>query len=102
MPAAVQDFGAHINVEYCHSAKSIKYICKYVNKGSDAAVFGIRRYNCVDEVTDYVAGPQAFWRIFGFPIHQRAPAIVKPCCSLRKWTEDVLHRTKRPAGCKKP
>ncbi|CAE1246573.1 unnamed protein product [Acanthosepion pharaonis] len=54
-PLLSKTFGAHINVEYCHSVKSIKYICKYVDKGSDAAVFGIRRDNCVDEVADYVA-----------------------------------------------
>ncbi|CAE1250830.1 unnamed protein product [Acanthosepion pharaonis] len=71
-PLMFKTFGAHINVEYFHSVKSIKYICKYVNKGSDAAVFGIRRDNCVDEVADYVAerylsSSEAFWRILGFP-----------------------------------
>jgi hypothetical protein len=32
-------FNAYTNVEFCSSVKSIKYICKYVNKGSDMAVF---------------------------------------------------------------
>jgi len=31
-------FKVHINVEYCNSVKSIKCICKYVNKGSAMAV----------------------------------------------------------------
>ncbi|XP_073532421.1 uncharacterized protein [Phyllobates terribilis] len=36
-PLVSKIFQAHINVESCHSVKSIKYICKYVHKGSDQA-----------------------------------------------------------------
>jgi hypothetical protein len=36
-------FQAHINVEYCNSVKSNKYICKYVNKGSDQSMFGLEK-----------------------------------------------------------
>ena len=42
-PILSKIFNAHINVEYCNTVKSIKYICKYVNKGSDQAVFGLER-----------------------------------------------------------
>ncbi|XP_050340140.1 uncharacterized protein LOC126766383 [Bactrocera neohumeralis] len=74
-------FNAHINVESCSSVKSIKYICKYVNKGSDMAVFRIENTNVHspplnqnDEITNYqidryVSSNEAVWRIFGFPIH---------------------------------
>ncbi|GFT36847.1 ATP-dependent DNA helicase [Trichonephila clavipes] len=34
-PLLSKTFSAHINVEFCSSVKSIKYICKYMNKGSD-------------------------------------------------------------------
>lgn len=34
-------FGEHINVEVCNSVKSVKYICKYVNKGNKMAVYEI-------------------------------------------------------------
>ncbi|GFT13536.1 ATP-dependent DNA helicase [Trichonephila clavipes] len=51
-------FKAHINAEYCNSVKSIKYICKYVTKGSDAAMFPVANEmsNRLDEVTTYQQG----------------------------------------------
>lgn len=34
---------AHIKIESCNSRKSIKYICKFVNKVSDQAVFDLEK-----------------------------------------------------------
>ncbi|GFW65339.1 uncharacterized protein TNCV_396051 [Trichonephila clavipes] len=47
-PVLSRTFNAHINVEFCNSVKSIKYICKYVNKGTDQATFSVEDQ---DEVT---------------------------------------------------
>ncbi|KMQ85421.1 dna helicase, partial [Lasius niger] len=72
-------FNAHINVEYCNSVKSIKYICKYVNKGSDQAAFSLE--NQKDEVKmyengRYISSSEAVWRILAFPIHEKYSAII--------------------------
>ncbi|UYV78243.1 hypothetical protein LAZ67_16000653 [Cordylochernes scorpioides] len=57
LPLLSRTFKAHINVEYCNSVKSIKYICKYVNKGSDMAVFGVKNASApIDEVQRYQLG----------------------------------------------
>ncbi|XP_014767446.1 uncharacterized protein LOC106867169 [Octopus bimaculoides] len=79
-PLLSKIFNAHINVESCNSVKSIKYVCKYLNKGSDAAMFGLQQQYCQNEVTyyqvgRYISSNEAFSRIFGFPLHQRHPAI---------------------------
>ena len=81
-PLLSKTFNAHINVEYCNSVKAIKYICKYVNKGSDMAVFGLQpEIKDFDEIVQYQAGRyissnEAVWRILSFPIHERSPAVV--------------------------
>ncbi len=81
-PLLSRIFQAHINVEYCNSVKSIKYICKYVNKGSDQAVFGLKKDGtAIDEVEcyqlgRYISSNEAVWRILDFPIHERHPTVV--------------------------
>ena len=34
-------FNAHINIEACKSVRVIKYICKYINKGSGQVIFNL-------------------------------------------------------------
>ncbi|XP_069968873.1 uncharacterized protein [Bactrocera oleae] len=55
-PLLSRIFKTHANVESCHSAKSIKYLCKYVTKGSDMAVFGIASENTNDEISNFQMG----------------------------------------------
>lgn len=78
-PLLSKTFQAHIKVEYCNYVKSIKYICKYINKGSDMAMFGVTNEN--DEITlyqmgRYISSNEAVWRILSFPIHDRHPTVV--------------------------
>ncbi|XP_037921413.1 uncharacterized protein LOC119658219 [Hermetia illucens] len=69
-PLTSKTIKTHCNVEYCNSVKSIKYICKYVTKNSDMAVFGIQSFNT------NVNCNEAIWRIFALPIHECRPIIV--------------------------
>lgn len=74
-----KSFNAHINVEYCNSVKSVKYVCKYVNKGSNQTTFALE--NEKDEAKIYESGrnissSEAVWRILGFSIHERFPTDV--------------------------
>jgi len=78
-PVLSRIFMAHINVELCNSVKSIKFICKYVNKGSDQAAFCLE--NEQDEISKYEAGryissSEAAWRILRIPIHERFPPVM--------------------------
>ncbi|XP_046668407.1 uncharacterized protein LOC124359579 [Homalodisca vitripennis] len=80
-PLLSKTFKTHCNIEYCNSVKSIKYVCKYVTKGSDMAVFGIQASNTYDEIMRYQVGRyvncnEAIWRIFSFPIHERHPTVL--------------------------
>ena len=52
-PLHCKAFNAHINVEFCSSVQSIKYVCKYVHKGSDQAVFTVNEQAKKDELTTF-------------------------------------------------
>jgi hypothetical protein len=62
--------------------KSIKYTCKYINKGSDQAVSQFQNIALIlDEVQSfqfgrYIGNNEAVWRILEFPIHERYPTVV--------------------------
>ena len=80
-PLLCKIYKSHINVELCSSVKSIKYICKYVHKGSDMAIFAVQNINDNDEITRYqmgryISSNEAVWRILSFSIHERYPAVV--------------------------
>ena len=62
-------FKAHINVEVCSSVQAIKYIHKYIYKGSDCATVALDISQ--DEVAQYFKGQyigptEAVWRLFEF------------------------------------
>ena len=44
-PLLSKTLKAHVNVEVCSSIKAVKYVIKYVNKGSDMAVYGVQATN---------------------------------------------------------
>ncbi len=80
-PILCRAFNAHINVEYCNSIKSIKYVCKYVNKGSDMAMMGLQEVDKNDEIScyqmaRYISSNEAVWRLLSFPIHERYPTVI--------------------------
>ncbi|GFU82926.1 ATP-dependent DNA helicase [Trichonephila clavipes] len=63
-PVLSRTFNAHINVEFCNSVKSMKYICKYVNKETDQATFSVEDQDevtsssilCIEKVANFIEG----------------------------------------------
>ncbi|CCE26557.1 uncharacterized protein CPUR_00025 [Claviceps purpurea 20.1] len=73
-------YRAHINIEFCVSYRSIKYLHKYVCKRNDRTT--IEMQDRRDEVKQYikaryVSPPEAVWRLMEFPIHGQAPPVTR-------------------------
>jgi len=80
-------------VELCSSVKSIKYITKYINKGSDQATFSLDNRNEVEQFQSgrYICSSEAVWRILSFDVHERAPPIIHLAVHLENGQRVFLH-----------
>ncbi|KAL7547642.1 hypothetical protein ACHAWF_010926, partial [Thalassiosira exigua] len=86
----LKKFRCHINVEYCYSIQSIKYLFKYFHKGSDQSTVTVENApdkdgvdsndgGLPDEVLEYqtkryVVGAEATWRLRRNELASREPA----------------------------
>lgn len=76
-PYLLYKYNCHINVEICSSIQSVKYLYKYIYKGSDRA----RLTEDQDEIKSfldgrYVSNIEACWKIFDFKMHGRSHTVV--------------------------
>jgi hypothetical protein len=77
-PYLLLKYDAHVNVEICSSVKAVKYMFKYVLKGSS-------RMNCrldqPDEISTfidarYLSACESVWRLLGFRLLHRSHAVI--------------------------
>jgi hypothetical protein len=88
-PALTRKYNCHINVEITTGVRAIKYIHKYIYKGTDRAVVEVRAHDAaaapdepVNEIKEYidsryVTAYSAVWRILSFHMHERDPAVCR-------------------------
>ncbi|XP_022032029.1 uncharacterized protein LOC110933099 [Helianthus annuus] len=84
----LKKYQAHINVEWCNQAGSIKYLFKYINKGPDRATVAVlhsdnhNEQHEKDEIKEYydcrhISACEASWRIFSYDVNYRYPSVTR-------------------------
>ena len=86
-PYLTMRYNCHINVEVCCSIKSIKYIYKYIYKGTDCASFAVQGSGEdgpieVNEIKQYrktrcITTIEAVYRLFRFPMYSMSPPVLQ-------------------------
>ena len=77
-PYLTRHFKANINIEICSSVQAIKYIHKYIYKGSDCATIQVDIKK--DKVAQYlqrryIEPTEAMWQIFEFSTYKEFPLV---------------------------
>ncbi|POM80136.1 Helitron helicase-like protein [Phytophthora palmivora] len=80
-PFLSQKYDCHINVEVCATNKAVKYIYKYVYKGSDMTTITIegeeiQANEILQYLGRYISPVEACMRLFGFPTQRSSHAVV--------------------------
>ncbi|KAJ6439008.1 hypothetical protein O9K51_08411 [Purpureocillium lavendulum] len=82
-PYLSRKYNAHINVEVSSNIHAVKYVHKYIYKGSDRATANIAANagGPVDEIDvylqcRYISPAEAVVRIFEFPTHEEYPPVI--------------------------
>ena len=79
-------YNAHINVEVVHSVSAVKYLYKYITKGSDHVMMRLSNGQEKDITDDeiecfvnarYISASEAYWRIYEFNIQYKYPPVSK-------------------------
>jgi hypothetical protein len=78
-PSLLMLYSCHINVEICSSIKTVKYLYKYIYKGSNGASYSIDKFDngdkvVIDEIKRFIDArcvtPQAAYQLYGFSLYQ--------------------------------
>ena len=77
-PYLLLKYASHVNVEYCHSIRLVKYLFKYQLKGEDMiTVEGLTNEIAAYSQKRYISATLAHWRIAEFDIVQMKPSVTK-------------------------
>ncbi|KAH0679181.1 hypothetical protein KY284_020266 [Solanum tuberosum] len=96
-------FDPHINVEVYNYSRSMKYLFKYVHKGSDRVTTIIESNGTTtknDEIKKYldcryISATKACWRIFKFDIHHRQPTVERLPFHLQGQNTIIVEESRR-------
>jgi hypothetical protein len=100
-------YDAHLNIEVCSTVKAVKYLYKYIFKGSDHSMVSINR----DEKQQYldclyVASSECLYNIYTYHVHGMHPSVFMLTLHLeneqtifydetKKYTEENVNRFKK-------
>ncbi|PIC14437.1 hypothetical protein B9Z55_026756 [Caenorhabditis nigoni] len=86
-PWILRKFKCHVNLESCGTVSAVKYIYKYVYKGTTRAAIQIKIVDgkdteVIDEIKQYldtrfVCSPEAMHHLYGFPMSYRSVSVVQ-------------------------
>ncbi|KAL6582875.1 hypothetical protein OROMI_004953 [Orobanche minor] len=84
-PYLLAKFDCHINVEICVGVKLIKYLYKYICKGTNKIAFNVvqsSEFHSKDEIADFqsarwLCAPEAMWRIYAFLLSEIYPPVMQ-------------------------